>query len=213
MSIDIVPKSLYPLVPQAAGVPQLLRSVAQLADTTTLGYLGIGDALNSVIGYPPVEWAVFNSKGEIFATYDSFFAFDYSNTATISDYPIEKGSFTSYNKVDLPYDIRVTLHCGGSTERRAAFVQACENARASLDMYSILTPEKTYRNINFIGIDKGSTSGEGVNIAIVHLLGKEVRDNTSAQYSEPKSAAAFKSLDQGQLQPIDDVTIDTSGVV
>lgn len=214
MSIITIPKALYPLVPMAPGVPALLRSAATLADTLTLGYLGIGDALNNIIGYPVVEWGLFDPSGKLFAQYDSFMAMPaYANEASISDYPVENGGFASYNKVDNPFDIVVTLACGGSVERRGAFKQACENARASLGMYSILTPEKTYRNVNIIGLNERREERSGVNMIIMTLIGREVRQNTSAAYSEPKSAAAFRALDQGQLQPIPDVNFDASGVV
>lgn len=213
MTINIIPKALYPLVPKAPGVPALLRSGAQILDTATLGYLGIGDALNSIIGYPNTEWGVFNPKGAIFADYDSFNAMGYNNESSVSDYPVEQGGFASYNKVDAAYDMIVTLHCGGGADRRAKFLQACENARASLDTYSVLTPEKTYRNINFVDLQYRREETNGAYLLIVTLVGREIRNNTRADYSEPKATSAFKELDQGQLQPIDDVTIDTSGVV
>lgn len=204
MTIDLIPKSLYPLVPNAPGVPALLRSGAQILDTATLGYLGIGNALNSIIGYPKTEWGVFDPSGSIFADYDSFNALQtYNNEASISDYPVENGGFASYNKVDSPFDIVATLHCGGNTDRRARFLQACENARASLDLYSVLTPERTFRNVNFVGLNMRRETTNGANMLIITLIGREVRQNTSANYSQPKSESAATVLDQGQLQPID----------
>lgn len=211
--IDIIPKALYPLVPQAPGVPDLLRNAVQILDTATLGYLGLGDALGNLIGVPLTQWGVFNSNGQRIADYDSVFATAYRDEAIISDYPLEDGAFASYNKVEQPYDIAVTLHCGGSADRRGRFLAALHAARRSLELHSVLTPSKTHTNINWIGIDTRHEATAGANMEIVTLMGREVRNTAQAAYSEPQSEAAFRELDRGQLQPIPDTTIDLSNVV
>lgn len=213
MAIPFIPKSLYPLVPKALGVPALLRSGAQLLDTITLGYLGIGGALNSLIGEEPVKWAVFDAGGEKIAPYDSVFAVGSQVDSRISDYPLEQGSFASYNKIDMPFDVVVTLNCGGSEGDRAEFLSKLEEARRSLDKFSVLTPERTYRDVNFTGMNVQRSTREGANLIIAQLIGREVRERANAAYSKPKDIGAYDVRAQGQIQIISDPTIDASGLV
>ena len=213
MAIDLIPKSLYPVVPQALGVPQLLRDGARILDTITLGYLGIGDALNSLIGQDPVKWAVLDASGSLMADYDSVFAVGYQNDARVSDYPVEDGSFASYNKVENPFDGTVTLTCGGSQERRAAFLAKCEQARKSLEGYTVITPEFTYENVNFSGISYSRSTQDGATLLTVQLAGREIRDTAKAAYSAPKSDAGYDTQNLGAVQTVDDVNLDPAGIV
>jgi hypothetical protein len=212
MAIDIVPKSLYPIVPQAAGVPALLRNGAQILDTVTLGAFGISDSLNSVIGTDFVKWGVFDAAGNSIADYDSMSAATYRNESRISDYPIEGGSFAAYNKVDNPYDVLIVLNCGGDEARRASFLASVEAARTSLDLYTVTTPEYTFRNVNFVGIDYQRSTRDGGTMISVQLIGREVRE-ISASYSSPKNPEVSDMLNQGLIQTIDDPNIDLTGFV
>lgn len=212
MPITPISKSLYPVVPQAPGVPALLRSGAQILDAVTLGYLGLGDALNSIIGTEPIKWAVFGPDGKSIADYDSMIAATYQNESRISDYPVEKGSFASYNKVDNPYDVAVTLNCGGDEARRAAFLAACEASRKSLDLYTVMTPEYTFQNVNFVGLNYQRSLRDGAYMISVQLVGREVRERNAA-YSSPKDPGASDTIQSGMVQTVDDPGFDTTGVV
>lgn len=212
MAIDIIPKSIYPLVPQALGVPALLRGGAQLLDTITLGYLGVGDALSQLIGSEVVRWGVYDDSGTTIGDYDSLLAAEYRNESAISDYPVEQGAFASYNKVDSPFDVVVRLACGGSDLRRAAFQAACETSRKSLRTYTIVTPTRTYQDINFVGISVQNVRTDGANLLMVEMTGREVRNTATAQQS-PKSDSAYDTQDQGLIQTVDDPTISLDGIV
>lgn len=208
MPIDPIPRALYPLVPKAPGVPAVLRAAATLADTVTLGYLGLSDSLNNLIGSEPVKWGVFDSNGAPIADYDSFISLDYQNQASISKYPVELGGFNSYNKVESPYDILVILSCAGSEDRRATFQSKIEAARKSLQLYSVFSPTKTYPNVNITTVAIRQELTEGANVTRAILSCEEVRQRAQADYSSP-----LNTLDNGQVQTVDDPTIDTSGVV
>lgn len=209
MAMDIIPKSLYPLVPQAPGVPALLRNAASIADTATLGVFGLSDALDSLIGAEPVKWGIYNLSGQIIAQYDSFLSFDYSNGAKTSSYPIEKGSFAAYNKVDTPFDARIAISCGGDETRRSDFIKALNDAADSIDLFNILTPETSYFNVNIERFDyrRQANGGAGIIIAELYLL--EVREKAAAAFSQPKDAGSSDAQAKGQLQPATPTVSDT----
>ena len=207
MPIEPIPKELYPFVPKLLGVPPLLRNIATIADTVTLGYLGISNALNGLIGAGPVaEWGVFTADGDPIAKYDSFISTDYQNPSSISKYPVELGGFNSYNKVESPYLITVVLSCCGSSDRRAAFEAAIENARKSLQLYNVFTPTKTYTGVNITTVAIRRELSEGAHVSRAVLSLEEVRQRAKADYSSP-----FNTLDNGQIQTVDDPSIDVRG--
>lgn len=212
MTIDIVPVSLYPLVPQLPGVPAVLRSTVQRFDTATLGFLGLGNILNGVIGTDPVRWGIFDSAGAPIASYDSVYSVHYDNDSKISDYPVEQGGFSSYNKVETPFDAVVALNCGGNDARRSAFQVAIEAARKSLQLYSVLTPEFTYLSCNITGIGFSRECTDGAYIVKAILRVREVRQQATSSFSATQDASAADPQSQGQVQTVDDPSIDASGV-
>lgn len=211
MPIDLIPKPLYPLVPQVAGVPALLRGGAAIFDTLTFNTIGFGDALGDVIGTDPSKWGVFDDQGTPIADYDSVFSVDYTNNSRVSNFPVEEGGFTSYNKVATPYDVEVILNCGGSPARRSACLTALQLARDSVDLYSIFTEIDTILNANCVNLSYRHAAEEGAAILTARLQFLEVRNTATANFTNPKVPNAFDPQSGGQLQPVEDQTIDTSG--
>lgn len=200
MPMDIIPKALYPLVPNAPGVPTLLRNAATIADVLTGGYLGISDALNNLIGADPVQWGVFDDAGNPIALSDSVISVDYRNGSRISDYPVEQGAFASYNKVANPYDAKVRLACGGTEDSRADFLDALEVATASLNLYTIVTPERTYLNANIESMDYKRESMNGAYMIVVDLYLREIRETATAAFSAAQEPSGADPQSQGQVQ-------------
>ena len=201
MAMEFIPKALYPLVPNAPGVPALLRNGVKVLDTLTLGVFGLSGALDSLIGAEPVQWGIFSMKtGRPVAMADSVVSLDYRNAARISDYPVEQGAFASYNKVDNPYDIKVRMTCGGSQARRGEFIAAIEAASRSLELYLVLTPERSFSNANIEAWDCRREAANGAGIIIADLHMREVRQTATAAFNAPKTPAAADPLSQGQGQ-------------
>lgn len=210
MVMPIIPKALYPLVPNLAGVPALLRDGAKILDTATFGLLSKSGILDQLIGSDPVRWGVFDKSGQPVAIGDSIASFDYSNGSKVSNYPVEKGAFAAYNKVDSPYDAKITITCGGSEERRSAFIHDLDAAADSIRLFNILTPEKTYANANIERFDYRRTSSNGAGVIVAELYLIEVRETATAKFSEPKDVGALDPQAQGQIQPaVPDVPIST----
>lgn len=212
MAMDIIPKAIYPVVPNAPGVPALLRDVAKIADTATLGLLNISGALDGLIGAEPVRWGIFNAFGQPVAIADSIISVEYRNGSRISDYPMEQGAFASYNKVANPYDVRVRMSCSGSqatgaifsngtgSSIRADFLAAIEAASRTLDLYTVVTPEATYTNANIEHWDYRREVGNGSGIIIADVYLREIRETATAAFLSPKSVGAADPKSQGQVQ-------------
>lgn len=212
MPITPIPKALYPLVPQLPGVPPVLRAGAQIFDALTLGFLGAGDIVDSIVGSEPVLWGVFDVDGAPIAEYDSVVSVNVQEDARISDYPVEQGSFASYNKVDLPRRVTVVLACGGSVERRSKFQSRMQAERRSLNLWTVITDDNTFFNCNLVALDWGRSQERGATRIEAFCEFQEVRERSTAAFSDPADPSGADAVDLGQVQPVDDPTIDVSGL-
>ncbi|MFP3548821.1 hypothetical protein SB748_36135, partial [Rhizobium sp. SIMBA_035] len=79
------------------------------------------------------------------------------------------GGFADYNKVQMPYNARVQLACGGSDTRRSAFLSSIEAAKQSTALYTVITPDATYENANVVSYDLRRTSKNGVTLIVAEL--------------------------------------------
>ena len=81
----------------------------------------LDDDLIGEIAPPGSQWGVF-SGGAPVITADTVTSLDYKQEWAISDFPVERGAFESYDKVALPYDARVRFAAGGSAANREALL-------------------------------------------------------------------------------------------
>lgn len=212
MAIEPILKPLYPLVPKLAGVPPLLRAGAQLFDTITLGFLGAGDALSSIIGTGQQSWGIFDEAGNPAADWDSFTAMRFRNAASISTYPVEEGGFVTYNKVASPFDIQVVLTCAGSDARISQFLVDLEAIQKTISLYTVVMPEFTFPSVNVVEYDFQRTKENGSHMIVATLNCQEVRQTAITDFSNNKNPQADDPKSIGQVQTVDDPSIDVTGI-
>jgi hypothetical protein len=187
----------YPDVPPLPGVPAINRnSAGYVAAALTV----LGEFLpNSLFG---TKWAIIDQNGSISLTPDSFVSFEYKNERRIPNYPIEDGSFQSYNKVALPFDCRLVVSCSGNGQMsKGEFLETIQNMLDSLDLFTISTPNYDYKNCNLVHVDYRRESRQGATLILAQLWFQEVRiaQQPSPPTAQP-SGAATSSF--GQLSPV-----------
>lgn len=191
----------YPDVPNVAGVPNVPRQIgAVLPDT--------GDQLSSdSTSYNPTpQWAITDSTGNAALSPDSVIEFEYRGEMKICSHPVEQGSFSSYNKVACPFDVRMVLSCNGNGPMsRDQFLSAIETMRESTDLVSIVTPDDVYDNCNLVHVDYRREARQGVSLIMVQLWFQEVRQGSSTTTSTAQPDGADPSQ-QGQVSPINPTT-------
>ena len=202
MPLPIIPKAIFPLVPNLPGVPALARSGAIILDALTLGKLGLADALDAALGTNGPQWGIFDATGQPIAVADSIVSVGYRNSNRISDYPQELGAFASYNKVENPYNIKVRMTRGGTEDDRAQFIKALDAAEASMQLFSVMMPEATYLSASIEGIEYMRESGGGAYLITADISLIEIRNTVTAAFSAPvpKSLNGAVPVSQGQAQ-------------
>jgi hypothetical protein len=216
MPLDIIPKSMYPSVPNVPGVPSMMRNPSSVLGAV-LGVINISNQVKRLIGAESTVWGVFDKNNKLVAQATSILSVEYRNSSRVSDYPIEQGAWASYNKVKNPYDVKVRMACDGTKalgvssllnpldnlgnkKNRTDFINALDAASDSLDLYTIVTPEKTYSNANIEAWDYRRETSNGATVIIAELYIREVRETVIAAFSAPKSTSAAVPQAQGQVQ-------------
>jgi len=149
-------------------------------------------------------WGLYDSKGLVVAC-DSIVSFDFRGESKIAEIPLQAGGFAAYNKVQLPNAPTIRMTKGGTDAARNTLLTAIELARQTTDLYSIVTPDKTYFNVSVESYDYRRTAQDGVSLLIVDVRLKEIRQVTPAfstvKLSNVKNPSAVSQQNSGFVQP------------
>lgn len=202
-----VPKPPFPNVPFLLGVPQLVRALLfQPANAVTLG----AQAQHNLWASAQVaaSWGVFDSNGNKVINPDNIYAFDDRQEWRLSDYPVQRGAFSSFNKVIVPFEDSLRMTKGGSLTERRAFLKSIDAIAGDTNLYSIRTPEKTYLSVNILRTELLRRSSEGAYFLEVDIFFRNIVEQT-AQYStaaantaDAQNSAALPAVNQGNVQAV-----------
>jgi hypothetical protein len=90
-----------------------------------------------LIGQPSV------GQGNLAPATASTIEFEFAQDWSLPTYPQEEGAFQAYNKVTLPFDVKIRLAGSGQ-----AFLQNCLAIASSDQLFDIVTPELTFTGVN-----------------------------------------------------------------
>lgn len=217
-----IPKPQFPNVPKLPGVPQLLRSPQFPPGPPPVvgAVIAIGRLWQSLFTQP--LWAIYKqaevepqetdegveqvtvvADREPVVVPDSFLTFGIRNEYSVSDYPVQRGAFMSYNKVANPYEPFVRMSKGGSLQERKAFLDSLDAIVGTLDLYDILTPEKTYLGVNVLRYELVREGAKGAYFfSAVDLYFREIRQVESVYTT---SSADTANAQQSSAQPVQNV--------
>lgn len=201
----------FPNVPQLPGVPQLVRSfLFPPSPLPTIGSQAQGALWSAATGQP--TWGILDADGNFVITPDSFLNFDNRNESDIPRFPVQSGSFTTYNKVVLPFETSVRLSKGGSLSDRTEFINQIKAISGDTNLYTVLTPEVSYPSVNILRYEVTRRGAEGAYfLCEVDIFFRQIQQEpaqysaTSANTVNAKNSAAIPSVSNGNVQPISPV--------
>ncbi len=129
---------------------------------------------------------------------DSFIDFEYKEDHKIPNYPIQNGGFASYNKVTLPYEIKLRVTKGGlgnNVYSIVSFLNKIEILLSSTAILTVTTPDCVYNSVSLIHFDYRKESINGATLLIADLTFQEVRVVVapSNPCASPNSVATTKN--------------------
>lgn len=220
MASVIVTVPQFPNVPQLPGVPQLLRAAAGIISTVTaaptLQAAGIPGVLWQSSQAAPI-WGVFDADGNKVIDCDSVIDFNYRQEYSVSDYPVQDGSFASYNKVKHPGEMVVRVVKGKGLQDRAAFELQCEAVADSLTLYTIYTDVRRYANVNVLRHEVNRREARGANFIEADLFFRVIQPVQSqyntvggqpATTANAASPSAIPPVSNGVVQPLTPSDLD-----
>lgn len=205
-----------------------LAALAELGDL-----VGI-DLLNPL----STDWKILdaNTSAPVIVP-DTVPRFEYRGEARVSDYPVEQGAFASYNKVQVPFDVRMTMVCSGlnfaqkgaqalrnavglsigqNLMQRPDFLDTLDYMRLTTDLFVIVTPDKTYPNVSLEHFDYRRETTNGATMLIVEAWFREIRVSGAAKYTNDTAApSGADPVGLGTVHPGDTVTVsfpDAGGI-
>jgi hypothetical protein len=199
MPMPNLPVPAFPNVPDLPGVPPLIRAPGESLGSFAISLITT-DAIGLLEGLLAPVWGIFDEFGAPMAIADTALSMEYRGDSRISKYPVEQGGFADYNKVQMPYNARVQLVCGGSDARRSAFLSSIEAAKQSTMLFTVIAPDATYENANVVAYDYRRTSKNGVTMVVAEIYLEEVRQTVVAQFNNTQNAASQDPASLGQVQ-------------
>ena len=166
--------------------------------------MGIAALQRSTAG----TWTLADASGQPLAVFDVFFGCDYRGESKVASKPVEQGGFASYNKSASPDIVNVALGKTGKPSELTALLETLQQLRDSVDLVSVVTPEKTFTDYSLEAYDYQRSASAGVDRLLVSLRLVEVRQvspdySSSEQIPSPKKSADKGSKNAGKQQPQD----------
>lgn len=127
------------------------------------------------------DWYISDYKtNEKIASFDTFLGYDYMRENKTAEKPVEKGSFSSYNKIVLPEQVNVVLAKGGSSFELKQALKKLEQYQGSTDTINIVLPFKSYINMSLNKLSHGMKEGGASSLLVCELGLKEVQERKAS---------------------------------
>jgi len=224
-----VPATFFLGATQALGVDLLNTGAPTYAVVTAGAQASQGGFVPSVAGKLGG-----NKSGNPVLTPDSVLSLEWHGEERISDYPVQNGQFVSYNKVKVPFDLRMVMTCQGKNViqdalqsvtqslnqalsniglafgqpmSRDAFLRQLDEMLDSTDLYDVVTPDKVYQNVNLVAYNHAKKNDEGGTLIIAELMFREVRELLPTATVTILPGKQISSNSESAASPVDAGTV------
>lgn len=187
---------MFVSVPNVPGVPSVNFAPGFGQALTLL----IADAIGLFFGVGATrQWGIYQGGSPVVIA-ETVTSFDYQQSWTISDFPVERGNFESYNKVYVPFTGNFKFTSGGSFSNRQALLNSINAIAGNLELYDIVTPEAIYRNVNIIQQDYPRAAASGLGLLSVMVRVEQVRLVGAGLFSNTQSPSNASQVNGGTVQ-------------
>lgn len=191
-------------------IPGLPAGVSSAA-TAALSLL-TGDTSSLLSGlFGDQQWGIYLSGVPVVLA-DNCIAVNYRQSWQVSDYPVEKGAFESYDKVAIPFDAMVRMSAGGSSANREAFLASIDAIAGTLLLFDVVTPEKVYTSCTITRQGFSRSAARGATLVTVDLALTEVRETATSTFDQTQDPSSASQTNSGPAQATDPNPAQTAAV-
>ena len=148
------------------------------------------------------DWGVFDLQGNKVFDVDSLVDLKFSAKSKVSTFPVEQGSFASYNKAMEPFTL--PIHMAVSGPRAEIFETTLAQELAQANLYNVVTDRNTYLNVTLESYDFSRSSESGLDLMVAQINFVQVREVTPAyttvKLPKPKNPASASKQVGGKAQ-------------
>lgn len=184
-----------PNVPKLPGVPALSSYVPNAVTLLT------NDLVSELLSLGRPQWGLYKDGLPVVIA-DNVVSVDFRQDWSLLDYPIEQGSFETYDKVNTPFNVRLRFSAGGSESNRQVLLDSVEGVSNSLEIFDAVTPERVYSNVNVQHYDYRRTATQGAGLLAIDVWCLEIRNNATSTFSNTKTPSGASPQSGGTVQPI-----------
>jgi hypothetical protein len=143
----------------------------------------------------------------------SVYSFDFSRQTAVATFPVENGSFVSYDKVWSPATPGVTLAFDGDQSEKKRLLSILDAACLNTVLWNVYTPDAEYENYTIQQYSYRRMATKGATMLLIDVFLEEVKE-VSLSYananpalpsppaiSSPQSPSATPAVSSGQVQP------------
>jgi hypothetical protein len=153
------------------------------------------------------QWAILEEGGGSALSFTSFLDLDYKNEGKALEYPVEEGSFASYNKTQNSMEIKATVALQGTDADYNDLLTKLEDFQEKAVKLSIATPSDFYEGFTLEGLGYKRTAENNAHLLTVELTFKEVREVktqvTTQAITKPRNPSSASKVDTGKTQTKD----------
>jgi hypothetical protein len=148
----------------------------------------VADAIAAIIGFfAGPQWGIFLNGAPVLS-YDNQVSFGYKQDWALSNYPVEQGAFQTYDKVQLPSEIRCRFSAGASVTNRESMLSSVDAVMSDTNLYDVVTPENVFLGYNFTHRDY-DRAAENVGLIVIDVWLQEIMETATAQYQNTSTPA------------------------
>lgn len=183
------------------GVPNLLKNAPRNIGVAILGDL-VGRAFDFL--FPAPKWGIYYpNSGDIAMQASSVVELEIFAESVVSNYQIETGSFTTYNKVVQPRFFGVRITRDGAEFQQAEMQTWLENEVAQTTLFDVVCPTKTWRNVTLVSYRELKSARSGAAMMTVDCVFQEVRE-LPAKYTDSQPTV--------RVSPVENRTVQATGL-
>lgn len=145
------------------------------------------------------QWSLNNASGEAVVRFTSFLSLDLRNESLVVSGPVEEGGFATYNKVETPLEVDVSLGIEGDDATLQTVLDTLDKLQAGTELLSLVTPNAEYQDLNLEGFNYRRRREDGLGVLWVDLSLVGVKQ-VKAEYA---NARVGRRKQRGKVQPVE----------
>lgn len=148
-------------------------------------------------------WTILSEDGEIAINFTSFLTQDFVNGSKVSNYPIERGKFSSYNKTQNPFELVVSLGIEGDSFDIAEALDDIIELQEEAIKVIVITPTEVYDSVTLEEYSFQRSNTENIGMLAIDLKFQEIREGsatvTTSIISDPRNGTSADTVDTGRV--------------